>query len=45
VLKKGSNPEILALNKLDDSFSASPALAGNELYLRGAEHLYAIAPE
>ena len=33
----------LALNHLDDSFSASPALAGNELYLRGEKFLYCLA--
>lgn len=35
----------LALNRLDDSFSASAALAGQELYLRGERHLYCIAGE
>lgn len=33
----------LAVNKLDDSFSASAALAGKELYLRGERYLYCIA--
>src|SRR6266568_4104638 len=33
----------LAVNHLDDSFSASPALAGRELYLRGERFLYCIA--
>ena len=36
---------MLATNHLDDAFDASPALAGNELYLRGAQHLYCIAEE
>jgi len=27
----------------EDGFSASPALAGNELYLRGERHLFCIA--
>ena len=45
VLSAGSKPETLALNHLDDSFSASVALSGRELYLRGAKHLYCIAED
>jgi len=33
----------LAVNKLEDSFSASPALVDRELYLRGERFLYCIA--
>ena len=33
----------LAVNKLADSFSASPALADHELYLRGEKFLYCLA--
>lgn len=33
----------LAANKLEDSFSASPALVGNEIFLRGEKSLYCIA--
>ena len=36
-------PTRLAVNALNDSFSASPALVGTELYLRGEKHLYCIA--
>jgi outer membrane protein assembly factor BamB len=36
---------ILATNKLDDQFDASPALAGSQLFLRGREHLYCISAE
>ncbi|MEZ6016044.1 MAG: PQQ-binding-like beta-propeller repeat protein [Planctomycetota bacterium] len=36
-------PSVLACNGLDDSFSASAAIAGDELYLRGARFLYCIA--
>ncbi len=43
VLKNGEQPEILAQNRLEDSFSASPALVGTELYLRGERSLYCIA--
>ena len=35
----------LALNQLDDTFSASPAVAGKELYLRGDRYLYCLAEE
>ncbi len=43
VMTAEAEPEFLALNRLDDSFAASPALAGKELYLRGAKFLYCIA--
>jgi len=42
-LKKGSKLEILATNKLDDQIDASPALAGNEIFIRGHHNLYCIA--
>ena len=44
VIKRGATYELLARNQLDDSFSASPAIVGDELYLRGEEYLYCIAP-
>ena len=34
---------VLASNKLDDVFSASPVAVGNELILRGEKHLYCLA--
>lgn len=43
VLKDGERPEVLAQNRLDDTFSASPALVGDTLYLRGERFLYALA--
>ncbi len=43
VIKEGSKYEMLAQNRLDESFNASPAIVGSELYLRGAKHLYCIA--
>lgn len=43
VLRRGTAFESLAVNALDDSFSASPAIAGNELFLRGLKRLYCIA--
>ena len=43
VLRHDRENATLAVNQLDDSFSASPALAGRELYLRGERFLYCIA--
>jgi len=45
VLSHADKPELLALNRLDDSFSASAALVGRELFLRGERSLYCIAEE
>ena len=42
VLRHGPEPKILGVNRLDDSFSASAALAGKEAYLRGERYLYCI---
>ncbi len=43
VLSDGDQPEVLALNRLDDRFSASAAVAGRELFLRGERRLYCLA--
>ena len=43
VLRHGPDFEVLAQNSLDDDFSASPAVAGSELFLRGHRHLYCLA--
>ena len=43
VIQHGPEFKVLAENTLDDSFNASPAIVGNELYLRGSGHLYCIA--
>jgi outer membrane protein assembly factor BamB len=43
VFKRGASFEVLATNKLDDSIDASPALVGNEIFLRGKKYLYCIA--
>jgi hypothetical protein len=45
VLKDGDALEVIAQNRLDDQFSASAALAGKEIFLRGEKHLYCIAAE
>ena len=42
VLASGKTLEVLAQNRLDDTFAASPALVGSEMYLRGERFLYAI---
>ena len=43
VVQHGPKFEILAQNYLEDSFNASPAIVGSELYLRGSQYLYCIA--
>ena len=42
VIKAGPTLEILAKNKLDDQFTASPAINNNRIYLRGYQSLYCI---
>ncbi|MFV0445303.1 MAG: PQQ-binding-like beta-propeller repeat protein [Planctomycetaceae bacterium] len=34
--------EVLATNRLDEDFDASPAIAGRQLFLRGKAHLYCL---
>jgi outer membrane protein assembly factor BamB len=43
VISHGANPEVLAVNQLNDSISASAALVGRELFLRGERNLYCVA--
>jgi outer membrane protein assembly factor BamB len=43
VLKDAPRFEVVATNKLDDRIDASPAMLGNDLYLRGHKYLYCIA--
>jgi len=43
VLTRGPSYEVIAVNRLDDGFDASPALVDGEIYLRGYKHLYCIA--
>ena len=42
VAKNSGKIEVLATNKLDEKFDASPAIVGNELFLRGHESLYSL---
>jgi outer membrane protein assembly factor BamB len=43
VIKPSEELEVLSINKLDDGFDCSPALVGDEIFLKGKEYLYCIA--
>ena len=45
VLRAGNEFEILAVNRLDDYTLASPAVAGNQIFIRTAQHLYCIGKQ
>ena len=45
VLAAGPKLEVLATNKLDDGFDASPVAVARELYLRGRKALYRISAD
>jgi outer membrane protein assembly factor BamB len=45
VIQPGRSFTLLASNKLDDGFMASPAVSGNAFYLRTRSHLYRIETE
>ena len=45
VVRRGPTFKLLALNKLDDGFDASPVVVDNELYLRGRKHLYRVSKD
>jgi len=45
VLSHEAAPKLLATNRLYDSFNASAALVGREMFLRGEKALYCIAEE
>lgn len=42
IVTQGAEFEILAVNKLDEVFCASPAVSGGKLFLRGRKHLYCV---
>jgi outer membrane protein assembly factor BamB len=42
VLRQSDKLEVLAANRLDDKFDASPAAVGNDLFLRGRDSLYCL---
>ena len=43
VVKRSEKLEVLAVNTLDDEIDASPAIVGDELFLKGKTYLYCIA--
>lgn len=43
VIKAAGQLDVLATNRLDDKFDASPAIAGRALFLRGMQNLYCLA--
>ncbi|HTQ39777.1 MAG TPA: PQQ-binding-like beta-propeller repeat protein [Pirellulales bacterium] len=43
VIRNADTLEVLATNPLDEGVDASPALAGNEIFLRGKQHLFCIS--
>jgi outer membrane protein assembly factor BamB len=45
VISHAETAEVLALNHLDDEFSASAAISGRYLFLRGRRYLYCIATQ
>ena len=45
VLKAGKDLTVVAKNKLNDAFDASPVVIGNQLFLRGHESLYCLAEQ
>lgn len=42
VIQSSADLKVVATNKLDDEFDASPAVVGDELFLRGKKYLYCI---
>jgi outer membrane protein assembly factor BamB len=45
VISRDETPRVLAQNRLNDSFSASAAIVGGEMFLRGEKYLYCIAED
>jgi DNA-binding beta-propeller fold protein YncE len=43
VIKDSDQLEILSTNRLDEGFDASPAVVGEDIYLRGQEYLYCVS--
>ena len=42
VVDEGASFKVIAKNKLDDNFDASPVIIGKDLFLRGFNNLYCI---
>ena len=45
VLDAGREYNVLATNALDDRINASPAIAGDDIFVRGDRYLYAISAQ
>lgn len=45
VLRHGDELEVLATNQLGETIDASPALVGDQMFLRGEKHLFCIEEE
>jgi outer membrane protein assembly factor BamB len=45
VIEPGPELKVLANNRLDDRFDATPAIVDGEMFLRGRDHLYCIAAD
>jgi outer membrane protein assembly factor BamB len=43
VIEHAPTLQILATNEIDETIDATPAIVGNEMYIRGENHLYCIA--
>jgi hypothetical protein len=43
VIKPGEKLDIIATNDLEETIDASPAIVGNNLYIRTEGHLYCIS--
>lgn len=43
VVKTSDTFEVLATNTLDDKIDATPAIVGNQIYIKGSKYLYCIA--
>ncbi|MBL8891960.1 MAG: PQQ-binding-like beta-propeller repeat protein [Planctomycetaceae bacterium] len=42
VIKHGDSGEVLAVNEMGEPIDASPAIVGNQMFIRGEKHLYCI---
>ncbi|MBM3845675.1 MAG: hypothetical protein FJ405_05235 [Verrucomicrobia bacterium] len=45
VIKDSDSVEVLGVNRLTDRIDASPAVVGQQLFLRGHQHLYCLAAQ
>jgi outer membrane protein assembly factor BamB len=43
VIKHGDSGEVLAINEMGETIDASPAIVGDQLFIRGDKHLFCIA--